>query len=320
MIVLRDRRRRRHERGGAGSGRLPAIPAALIALALPGAGLDYVLAQAPAQLLRISDQVGQASRYRLAFDLRMRAEYLVEGEPDARARQLMDLFASGMRLRTTVEYEQRLVEVAGDGTRAFEVRWHDYQFLGSVGDREIQPPEGQQALTRELLSQTARVRTTATGRTLDIAHSHPRIARLAAGWQPLEGGMPTSLPEGPVKVGDRWTSTAQIPIGVVGGEGGSLALELEHTLQELRDGPAGPVAVIAVTGSYSQLQGFEDVGLGVPLHLQANLTGSSMFDIAQGRFVGGRYEVDMFALHAAEGLEIQLTGHADGHLELLSAR
>ncbi len=155
---------------------------------------------------------------------------------------------------------------------------------------------------------------------MGIAHSHPRIDRLAAGWQPLEGGMPTSLPDGPVKIGDRWTSTAKIPIGVPAGGSGSLALELEHTLQELREGPTGRVAVIAFTGSYSQLQGLEDVGLGVPFHLQANLTGASLFDIAQGRFVGGRYEVDMFALHAAEGLEIQLTGHADGHLELLSAR
>ncbi len=297
-------------------------PLGLFALAGLAAGAlsRDALAQKPAHQLRITEKTGQSSRYRLSFDMQMRAEYTLEGEPQAAARDWIDLLKSGMGLRTSVEYEQRLVRVADDGTRAFEVRWYDYHFAGRVGDREIPPPRGQLELVEALLTQTARFRTTPSGRTIEVSHSDPRIARLAAGWQPLEGGIPTSLPEGPVAIGDRWTNSAQIPVGMPTGGAESMTLELEHTLVELRDGPHGPVAVISVKGSYSRLHGLGDLALGQPLHLQATLIGSSLFDINQGRFVGGRYEVDMFALHAEGGVELQLTGHANGKLELLSAR
>ncbi len=254
--------------------------------------------------------------------MQMRAEYSVEDEPVAPAQSWIDLARSGMGLRSSVEYEQKLVGVEQDGTRVFEVRWRDYQFSGKVGDREIEPPRGQQELVADLLSQTARFRTTPSGRTIGVTHSDPRIARLAAGWQPFEGGVPTSLPERPVGIGDRWTSTAQIPVGTpaAGPANMKMELELEHTLAEMRSGPHGPVAVIVVKGSYSRQRDLNDLTLDEPLHLEATLSGSSLFDVNQGRFVGGRYEVDMFALHAAAGVELQLTGHANGKLELLSAR
>ncbi|GEM_PF-2986640 len=270
-------------------------------------------------LLRVSDRVGQANRYRIAFDMRMRAEYSGPGEPDARTRQLMETLASGMGLQTAVEYELKLMEVAGDGTRTFEVRWYAFEFSGDIGGRPVAPPPGHQESVRDLLSETARVRTTPTGRTLDVAYSHPRIARLAQRLAQMEGVAPTYLPEEPVEIGDRWSSVAQFPVGLGTGGEVRLTLELEHTLVELREGPDGPFAVIELSGSYSRLQGMEDVGLGVPMHLQASLTGFNLFDINQGRFTGGHYEIDMFALHAADGVEIQLTGHADGNLELLNA-
>ncbi len=291
-----------------------------LALLVAWAPSQDAFAQRATHRLRITEQTGQSSRYRLSFDLQMRAEYTVEGEPMAPTQDWIDLARSGMGLRSSVEYEQKLVDVAGDGTRAFEVRWHDYQFSGRVGERQIAPPPGQQELVSILLSQTARFRTTPSGRTIDVTHSDPRIARLTAGLQPLEGGVPTSLPEGPVAIGDRWTSTAQVPVGMPTGGPTSMTMELEHTLAELRDGPHGPVAVIAVKGSYSRLRDSDDLSLAEPLHLEATLSGSSLFDVNQGRFVGGRYEVDMFALHAASGVELQLTGHANGKLELLSAR
>jgi hypothetical protein len=52
--------------------------------------------------------------------------------------------------------------------------------------------------------------------------------------------------------------------------------------------------------------------------MDARLTGVSLFDITWGRFVGGDFQLDMFALSASEEVEIQLTGHANGKLELLS--
>jgi hypothetical protein len=246
----------------------------------------------------------------------MRAEISGQGEPDERTKKLMDTLASGMEMRTVVEYEQRLVGVDTDSARVFNVRWHDYQFSGVLGDEEISPPPGYLESMRDLLSQTASVRTTPSGQTIDVTYSHPRLSGLTSGLD--RGGMPTYLPEEPVVVGDSWSSTAEIPLGM--GAGGSLSLQLDHTLREVMSGPNGPIAVIEMTGSYSQLQGFEESGLGEPMHVQASLTGSSLFDIDRGRFVGGRYEIDMFALHAAEGVEIQLTGHANGGLELVNAR
>jgi hypothetical protein len=276
--------------------------------------------QARAYRLRLSDEIGQTTRYRLVFDIDMRAEIAGQGEPDAAARQLMDALASGMKLRTTVEYERKLVDVAPDGVRTFEVRWHDYQFTGELGGREIPPPAGYVAAVRDLLSQTARVRTTPTGRTIEVTYSRAQSAGLAGNVAQAEGPMPTYLPEEPVEVGDRWTSTAAIPLNMAITAAGELTLELEHELREVREGPEGLIAEIELTGTYSQLQGVEAAGANPPLHMQASLTGSSLFDIGRGRFVGGRYEIDMFALHASKGVEIQLTGHANGNLELLSPR
>lgn len=292
-----------------------------VALAvLLSAGSQLAAVQGGSYLLRLSDRIGQANRYRVAFDMRMRAEYRGPGEPDARTRQLMQALASGMGLRTVVEYEQTLTEVAEDGTRIFEVRWHAFEFTGDIGGRPVPPPPGHEESVRDLLSQTARVRTTPTGRTVDVAYSHPGIAQLARRLAQMEGPAPTYLPEEPVQIGDRWSSVARFPVGLGARGEMSLTLELEHELVGLREGSDGPLAVIELSGSYSRLQGAEEVGLGVPLHMQASLTGSNLFDITHGRFVGGHYEIDMFALHAAEGVELQLTGHADGDLELLTAQ
>ncbi len=266
--------------------------------------------------LRLSDQVGQVNRYRLAFDIRMRAEYAGEVEPDERTRRVLDALASGMGIRTAVEYEQRLTEVSPDGTRVFEVRWRDFDFSGEIAGQPIPPPPLHVQSTRELLSQRARVRTTATGRTKDVAYDHPGLAGLGRQFEQLEGAMPTYLPERPVGVGDGWSGVAEFPLGLAPDGGGTLTLTLEHRLAEVRPGEDGPIAVIELSGSYSRLKGIETF-MGAPMHMEASLIGSTLFDIESGRFVGGRYEIDMFALHAAEGIEIQLTGHANGKLELL---
>jgi hypothetical protein len=277
-------------------------------------------AQEPTYRLELSDQVGQSSRYRLTFDIRMRAEIQGGGQPDARAEQLIAMLAEGMALRTVMEYEQRLQSVAADGVRTFEVRWHDYDFKGELAGKEIPPPPDLIASTRDLLSQTASVRTTASGRTVEANYSHPRLAGLTRSFEQTDGGMPTYLPEAPVAVGDRWTGSARIPLGLGAGAGGSLVLELEHTLREIHEGPSGEIAVIDLAGRYSQLQTEEEFTFGIPLHMEATLRGSSLFSISDGRFTGGHYELDMFALHAEGGVEVHLTGHADGNQELLAGR
>lgn len=276
--------------------------------------------QAPTHVLRLSDEVGQTNRYRVTFDIQMRAEYVSEGEPDARTRQLMETLASGMGLRTGVEYEQRLSAIEGDGTRVFEVRWHDFQFAGDIGGRPIPPPPIQVESTRDLLSQRARVRMTPSGRTIEVTYTHPQLAGLARQFEQLESAMPTYLPQTPVRVGDRWTSVGQFPVGLAADGAGSMALELEHTFLELRTGEEGRIAVIGLSGTFSNLRGAEESGFGAPLNMEASLTGSALFDIDRGRYVGGSYEIDMFAVHAEGGVEVQLTGHANGTLELLAAR
>lgn len=275
-------------------------------------------AQGPKYRLELSGEVGQVSRYRLTFDIRMRAEIKGSEQPDASVRDLVAMLADGMTLRSVMEYEQRLVAVEADGVRTFEVRWHDYDFTGELAGREIPPPSGHVAFTRDLLSQTARVRTTAAGQTVGVDYSHPRLAALARGFEQTDGGMPTYLPGVPVGVGERWTGTARIPLGLGAGAGSSLVLELTHTLREVRNESSGPVAVIDLAGRYSELQAEEESTFGIPLHMEATLTGSSLFNIAQGRFSGGHYELDMFALYAGDGIEVHLTGHADGNQELLA--
>ncbi|UCC71189.1 MAG: hypothetical protein JSV86_12425 [Gemmatimonadota bacterium] len=289
-------------------------PGPVVAVALLAA------AQSPAHLLRLSDEVGQSNRYRLELDIRMRAEYASDGQPDPRTQQLIEALAEGMGLHTAVEYEQRLAAVEEDGTRAFEVRWHDFEFTGDIGGRPISPPPIQVESTRELLSQTAQVRATPTGRTIDVTYTHPGLAGLARQFEQLEGAMPTYLPERPVRVGDRWTSVGQFPVGLSPSGAGKMTLELEHTLFEVRAGDQGRIAVIGLSGTFSNLQGIDEAGFGAPMHMEASLTGSALFDIDQGCYVGGHYEIDMFALHAEGGVEVQLTGHANGSLDLVSAR
>ncbi len=296
---------------------LPMLAGALFSLSVFGQGGQ---AQQQAYRLELSDKIGQRSQYRLTFDIRMRAEFRGGGRPDAQAEDLIAMLAQGMALRTAMEYEQRLIAVAPDGVRTFEVRWHDYDFKGELAGQEIPPPSGHVASTRDLLSQTAHFRTTAAGRTVEVRYSHPRLAGLARSFEHTDGGMPTYLPEAPVAVGDRWTGSARIPLGLGAGAGSSLALELEHTLREVREGPSGLLAVIDLTGRYSQLQAEEEYTFGIPLHMEATLTGSSLFSITEGRFTGGHYELDMFALHSEGGIEVHLTGHADGNLELLVGR
>ncbi len=278
------------------------------------------IVQTPTHHLRLSAEVGQTNRYRLTFDIKMRAEYVSSGEPDARTRQLIETLASGMGLETAVEYEQKLVELEDDGTRVFEVRWHDFEFSGDIGGRPIAPPPVQVESTRDLLSQTARVRTTPTGRTIEVTYTHPRLAGLARQFEQLEGAMPTYLPERPVQVGERWMSVGQFPLGASADGTGSMTIELEHRLLEVRQVDEGPIAVVEVSGKFSNLQGIETTGFGVPMHMEASLKGSSTFDIERGRYIGGHYEIDMFALHAEGGVEVQLTGHANGNLELVGTR
>ncbi len=278
------------------------------------------VAQTSTHLLRLSDQVGQTNRYRLGFEMQMRAELTGAGQPHERARQLIEALSEGMRIQTAVEYEQRLAAVEIDGTRAFEVRWRGFEYTGEIGGRPIAPPPVQVESTRELLASRAQVRVSPNGRTIDVTYSQPGLASLARQFERLGGAMPTYLPERAVAVGDRWTSTGQFPVGLAAGGTGSLTLELEHTLLEVRAGEDGRLAVIGLSGTFSNLEGIEESGIGAPMHMEASLTGSTLFDIERGRYVGGHYEIDMFALQAAEGIEIQLTGHANGNLELVSAR
>jgi hypothetical protein len=283
-------------------------------------------AQAPAYWLRLSDQVGQSSRYRTSFVLAMRAEYTGAGagagelEMEARARELLAALAKGMEVRSAIEYEQRLAAVEADGTREFRIRWHDYDYTGRIGEQEIAPPAAQLEAARAVLAQSARLRVTPSGRTLSVEYGDARLAAAAQQLERMKGGMPAYLPEEPVKVGDSWSATSEFPVGLTPEGQGTLTLELRHTLREVRQGPQGAIAVIDLAGSYASRLTESALGSGAPLHVQASLTGSALFDIAGGRYLGGTYEIDLYALQAAGGVELGLTGHANGTLELLENR
>lgn len=249
----------------------------------------------------------------------MKADYSGQMTVDERARQLIEALESGMGLRTTLEYEQRLAAVDADGTRTFEIRWYNYDFNGEVAGKPIpQPPEHVEA-TRALLASTATMRTTPGGRTLDVTYSDPQLAALSRRIQRLSDSMPTYLPDRAVAIGESWSSESEFPTGLPSAAGAmTMVVRLEHTLREVREGPDGPLAVIGLAGSYSQLQGAE-TGSVSPMQVQLSLSGSTLFDIDRGRFISGHYELNMLALQSVNGIELELTGFATGQLELVGA-
>ena len=83
--------------------------------AIPGLRSDG-LAQTPKHELRISSRIDQVSPYRMAFELRMRAEYGDAEMAEGAGHPLIEALAAGIGARTVVEYEQRLAEVEPDGT------------------------------------------------------------------------------------------------------------------------------------------------------------------------------------------------------------
>jgi hypothetical protein len=278
-------------------------------------------AAAQTHRLELADRPGSVSRYRLTLELRIQAELEEGARPDREARSLIEALGSGIRMHTVTEYDQELERVEEDGTRVFEVRWRDYRFEGRVGDKPVPPPTGHTEAVRDLLARPARVRTTSRGRTLNIDYGHPDLARLAGGAGGPGGAVPAHLPDRPIAVGERWRSVAELPIDLPGGGTRALGFDLEHTLREVRSGPDGPIAVIGFEGSYSRSAGTGDGSeAGLPSHLEATLGGSALFDIRRGRFVGGRYEMDMFALHSGPEGAIELVGRADGRLELVEPR
>lgn len=276
------------------------------------------LAQDEEYDLRLTDRIGQSNRYRLSFEIRMRADYAGTSAPDDRSRRLIEALSEGMVLRTAVEYEQTLVEVEDDGTRVFTVRWHDFDYEGELAGEPVPPPAAHVEATRELLKHAARVRTAPSGRTLALSYTNPALRRLGKSFESLKHALPTYLPEKRVRVGESWSSVARFPVGAPGPAGvGSLELELLHELTGVREGPDGPVASIRLSGSYSRMEEPGEMLAGVPMHVEASLTGETVFDVERGRFSQGHYEIDMFALYAEAGVEIRLTGHADGDLELV---
>lgn len=277
--------------------------------------------QAPPRYeLRLSDRVGEVGRYRATFEMRIDADFTEGRAASPRGRQLMEAIGSGIRMKTVMEYEQELEGVGRDGVRTFELRWQDYDFQGSVGDRLVEPPPGHGGRVQELLSRPVHLRATPLGRTVDVDYGHPQLAQLAGGMGGLQGAVPAQLPERPIAVGDRWSGVVELPMELPTGRSGSLAFQMEHELQAVEEGPNGPIAVIGIRGSYSHLRGVEEMGRDLPMHLEATLTGRVRFDVSGGHFLDGGYQVDLFALHSGEGGDLQLTGHATGGLERLGRR
>ena len=56
------------------------------------------------------------------------------------------------------------------------------------------------------------------------------------------------------------------------------------------------------------------------MHVQLEMTGSTIFDIEAGRFTDGDYQLDMLAVQNVKGMDLEITGHASGRLELVSGR
>lgn len=271
-------------------------------------------------LLRLTDRVGDANRYRLSYDLEMQASYDAPAS-DQRAHELMEALGEGMAVATSIDYEQQLEAVGPDGTRTFSVRWHDYDFHSSVGGKPIPKPPGHDDARRSLLAATATLRTTPDGRTVDFEYSDPALASLTERFRQMNNSMPTHLPGHPVVVGERWSSQAELPAGASpAGQPLRIRLDLGYTLREVREEPDGPIAVIDISGSYSRLEGGEIPRGGGPMHVRFALKGFTLFDVANGRFTFGQYEMDMLAVQNIGGVDLEVTGFSNGKLELTTVQ
>lgn len=272
-----------------------------------------LVAQPPRYRLELTDRVGDVMQYRVEFRMDIRVELGKTDIPDDRGRQLMQALDPGIHMRTTMEYEQELIDVGPEGLRTFELRWRDYEFQGSVGGQAIEPPRGHESALQDLLAEPVLLRASPQGKTESVEYAHPRLARAGA-LGGVQGALPAQLPDRPVAVAEQWGGSVDLPIELPSGGRATLTFDLEHTLSRVMEGPSGPVAVIAVSGSYARLSGVEEMSSEMPMHLQASLQGEALFDVDAGQFISGDYEVDLFALHASEGVELQLTGHATGTL------
>jgi hypothetical protein len=185
-------------------------------------------------------------------------------------------FAQGQRLRYAVRSSQNAQGLASTIQQGLEVETQQVQPDGSATQRARTLsfrmesgalPQAQRAQLEQAMSAAVfQYRLDPRGRVI----SRQPVGGLTGSltelgdqvWQTVEGSIP-ALPEGPVSVGASWTDTKQVRFAL-GAARLAMRIDLTYTLRELRRGPQGPVAAIAVamTLSVTQAVGAPNVTVG----------------------------------------------------------
>lgn len=234
----------------------------------------------PAVTLRLSDQVGQVSRYRLVNEVRTSAR--VEGPSEGRG----EIAGPVMEQKTRVEMllTEKLVSLDSGGVRTFESTLDSLDVSGSAGGEPIPMPGA--GRLREELRAPVRTRRTAYGAVVGLETGNPMLRAMAEAFQVARAAV--QLPQHTVRVGEAWTHELRLPVPNLGI---ALRAALESRLKELRPGNAGPEAVVEVGGTVAAAQD-EAGGLGGrpgSMKAKGTLTGLLRFDVSAGRVIESTY-------------------------------
>jgi len=166
-----------------------------------------------------------------------------------------------------------------------------------LNGQPVPPDAGLGPMAAMLSDQPVIVRRDARGRIETDAAPNASLGQL------LGSSYLVQFPEGPVKVGDTWESTMQMPGGAPAGvplpvQGAALEVKLTHTLKALETVAGRLIAVIESTGQTPGLPAPEPAPAPAPGEAPGGVaptpegttySGLTRFDVAQGAIVGGKY-------------------------------
>ena len=248
--------------------------------------------------LRLNSEQGESVTYRFALD------FDIAVPPE---------LGGGQRLESLMVLQQTTEDVRGD-TLYFDSMVRDASFsLRSASGAQMLPDA-----SAELIGRNFTTAFTRRGQPIDIeveGQDAQATAQVRSAMR--QGGFPT-LPEGAVRVGDRWRDTVRLRAGDIGmAAPGNLVLINDISLQRLSRSGSSTVADILVETVFQ----FEPDGDAMP-GVNVDMTGSGAdnvrFDVTQGRFLSARGAQDLTLNLTVPGLRqsfaVQVSGRSSAGL------
>jgi hypothetical protein len=274
-----------------------AIPAFAMALTALGAWPAPGRAQDAVQL-RLDSKAGESLTYRFELDL----DIVVPPE-----------LGGSQRLESLMVLQQTTRQVRGD-TIYFDSTVRDASFsLRSAEGAQILPDASE-----DLLGQRFRTAFTRRAEPISIEiEGQPPQASAQIQSALRQGGFPT-LPDRPVRVGDRWKDTVRVRAADMGmAAPGNLLLINDISLRRLSRSGSSTIADILVETVYE----FEpDPGAfpGVRVEMTGSRADSVRFDITRGHFLSARgaqdFTMNLTVPGLGQGFAVQGSGESSAGL------